>query len=131
MNPDDAADDTSGESTPQNSSESDTQSVDTGTLGGDQTGVSAFAQTDADHRLYGAERITFDPDTAPTQGLLTLREFRLLEHASKFDRAYQNSLYALLDRRIEQFTESEWPVIQDMYPEYADRVQQAVCESEA
>lgn len=82
------------------------------------------------HRLYGAERFVVDA-ADDSRGILSLRELRYLQHASRFDRAQRNSLYSLLDRRLEQFIETEWPVIADEYPEYAERLREAVCETSA
>lgn len=124
MSPDDETDETHATK----SSHADMNDSDGGGQGALDSGNGAVSQIDPDHRLYGAERITLQPSGGPTQGLMSLRELRLLEHAAKFDRAHRNALYALLDSRIEQFTESEWPIIQDMYPEYANRVQEVVCQ---
>lgn len=78
-------------------------------------------------RLYGVERATVHFSTEPNQGLLTPDELRYLERAEQFDRDNRNSLYALLEARLEQFTSVEWPIIEDMYPEYAARVRESIC----
>ena len=131
MSRDTTPEDSSEESTAQNSSSADTPATETEPPATETQPEGASLRSNVDHRLYGAERITHQFADGPTQGLMTLRELRLLEHASKFDRSYRNTLYSLLDRRVEQFTQSEWPIIEDMFPEYASRVQEAVCGAES
>lgn len=131
MSRDTTSDDSSDESTSQKSSNSDTPTTETESPADEAKPEVGAPRSNVDHRLYGAERITHPSADGPTQGLMTLRELRLLEHASKFDRAHRNTLYSILDRRVEQFTQSEWPIIEDMFPEYASRVQEAVCAGES
>lgn len=75
-------------------------------------------------RLYGMERLH---SVDESEDLLSMRELRHLRHAQRLDRTDRNSLYELLDARIAHFLETEWPVIVDAYPEYAERVRDTVC----
>lgn len=84
--------------------------------------------TSPDRRLYGMERLRAGDGS---EGLLSMRELRHLRHAHRLDRTDRNSLYELLDARIDHFLETEWPVIVDVYPEYAERVRETVCGEES
>lgn len=92
----------------------------------DASGVSPDDRngTSSARRRYGMERLR---PVDGTEGLLSVRELRYLRHARRLDRTDRNSLYELLDDRIEHFLETEWPIIADSYPEYAERVRETVC----
>jgi|GEM_PF-3464785 len=97
----------------------------------DRSSARGTGSTDATvgRRRYGLERATEHFSPEPNEGLLRPDELQYLQRAEQFDRDNRNSFYALLEARLEQFTSVEWPIIEDMYPEYATRVRESICQS--
>lgn len=91
----------------------------------DSTDTTGHVAAHAESRVYGAERIALDHEAS--RGLLSPGELRMLERVDRLGRPDRNSLYAVLDARVQHFLDDEWPLLLDVYPEYAARVREEVC----
>ncbi|OTF01974.1 hypothetical protein [Halorubrum sp. SD683] len=125
MAPDDSAAD-SGADADDVAESPDREMVDRPTAHSPERLAARLSDTVPSRRAYGMERVA-----APEGGgLLTSRERQYLRQAERLDQSDRDAVEEVVAERVDEFVDTDWPVIRENCPEVADALREELCGSD-
>jgi len=122
MAPDDSAADSGAEA----ADAPDRETVDRPTAHSPERLAARLSETVPSRRAYGMERIA----TADGGGLLTPRERQYLRQTERLDESDREAVEGVVADRVEEFVDTDWPVIRENCPDLAEALREELCRSD-